>query len=184
MGRQAVRRLPRDRGMIPAAARWMTESGAQLAHVQQAWTTGRLAEVPIGRLWDVVRITDRLGRMTLARAAALGAPIGPVLEVPARGVVEVVVPPGTAAAWPALPWTTAAASGHLICPVPPMHRAGGRGRAPRHWLVPPVGPHLATDPDALCESVAAELLHRAITAELLRHDTYVHPDTTAKGDAR
>ncbi|MGW1666189.1 hypothetical protein [Streptomyces microflavus] len=170
--------------MTPAAALWMTESGARVAQIEQAWTSGTLAEVPIGHLWDVVRISDRLGRMALARAAALGAPIGPVLEVPARGVVEVIVPPGTAATWPALRWTRAASSGHLLCPVPPMHRAGGRGRRPRHWLVPPIGPHLTTDPDALCESVAAELLRRAITAELLRHDTYAHPDTTAEGDAR
>ncbi|MFD4020645.1 MULTISPECIES: hypothetical protein [Bacteria] len=162
--------------MTPDAARWMTEAGAQLAHLHRAWTTGALAEVPIGHLWDVVRITDRLGRLALARAAMLNAAIGPVLEVPARGVVEVVVPPGTAAAWPKMRGTCAVASGHLICPVPPMRRAGGGGRRPRHWLVPPTGPHYATDPDALCESVAVELLRYARAAELLRHDTYGHPD--------
>ncbi|MBD2829894.1 hypothetical protein ID875_21240 [Streptomyces globisporus] len=92
--------------MSPATtARWIIECGAPSEDLRRAWATGQLAQIPIGDRWDVVRITTQLGYAALRRVRQAGVPLGPVLETPARGAVEVLVapappPPGPISATP------------------------------------------------------------------------------------
>ncbi|MYV63572.1 hypothetical protein GTW37_34785 [Streptomyces sp. SID4931] len=145
--------------MTPATtARWIIESGAQTDHLHRAWATGQLAQIPIGDRWDVIRITAHLGYAALRRIRQRGILLGPVLETPARGAVEVLVAPGTAAAWPDLRNTRAVGSGMFLCPAPWVTTTarGPAARGYRAWIIPP-GPREPVDADALCEAVAAEL---------------------------
>ncbi|OII64296.1 hypothetical protein BJP40_00040 [Streptomyces sp. CC53] len=147
------------------AARWFIEAGAEARPLYQAWNRGAAADVPIGNLWDIVRVTSRLGADVIARVRRHGAELGPVLETPARGAVEFVVPPGTAATWPDLMGTIAAARGVLRCPPPHVTAASGlRSTGARRWIVPPLYAPATTDANALCEAVAAALMHRATAA--------------------
>ncbi|MFR9676896.1 hypothetical protein [Streptomyces sp. TR02-1] len=150
------------------ALEWATRSGAHEAEVNIAWRTGHAVSVPVGRCWEVVRATRTLGIDTVLRLQAHGLWLGPVLEVPPRGTVEILVPTGTARTWPALPGTVCTARGTMRSPAPYLTAAGGhRARCGRRWIVPPLLPAPATtDPDALCETAAAALAHAA----LLLHD--------------
>lgn len=141
---------------------WALEAGADRAALEAGWKIPTVVGVPVGATWDVVRITSGLGWTALARLRSISAPIGPVLETPVRGTIEVVVPTGTAAAWPAIPGTRAVARGVLWCP-PPHVTFVSRSRTlgGRCWIVPPGMGTDAADADMLCEAVAASLLHRA-----------------------
>ncbi|MFF8847979.1 hypothetical protein ACF08N_35620 [Streptomyces sp. NPDC015127] len=145
---------------IPAEA-WALDAGAAPVELAAAWTDGAAADVPIGTAWDVVRISRRLGYAALARIRCADAPIGPVLETPWREAVEVVVPRGTAAVWPAIPGTRPVARGTLRCPPPRITVASGlTSTGGRRWIVPPGHAAAVTDADTLCEEAAAALLHR------------------------
>ncbi|WP_037859663.1 hypothetical protein [Streptomyces sp. NRRL F-5065] len=147
------------------AARWFIEAGAEAGPLYRAWNRGAAADVPIGHLWDVVRVTTRLGTDVLARVRGIGAELGPVLETPVRSAVEFVVTPGTAATWPDMIGTRAAARGMLRCPPPHVTATSGlRSTGARRWIVPPSYVPATTDADALCEAVAAALVHRATAA--------------------
>lgn len=147
------------------AARWFIAAEAEAGPLYCAWNRGAAADVPIGHLWDVVRVTSQLGFDVLGRVRSCGAELGPVLETPARGAVEFVVAPGTAATWPDLIGTRAAATGVMRCPPPHVTVASGlRSTGARRWIVPPQYAPATTDADALCEAVAAALLHRASAA--------------------
>ncbi|MER6603816.1 MULTISPECIES: hypothetical protein [Streptomyces] len=147
------------------ATRWFIEAGAEAGPLCSAWNRGAAADVPIGHLWDVVRVTTRLGFDVLGRVRSIGAELGPVLETPARGAVEFVVTPGTARTWPDLMGTRATSRGVLRCPPPHVTVASGlRSTGARRWIVPPLYAPATTDADALCEAVAAALLDRASAA--------------------
>ncbi len=146
------------------AVRWFVEAGAPLAPLYRAWNAGAAADVPIGRRWEVVRVTSALGYDVLRRLRSMGAELGPVLDTPARAAVEFIVETGTAASWPPLTGTRAAATGVIRCPPPHMTvPAAVRSTGGRRWIVPPLYLHAAdtTDANALCEAVAAALMHRA-----------------------
>ncbi|MGW0785905.1 hypothetical protein [Streptomyces sp. NPDC002913] len=147
--------------MMPAAA-WFIAAGAQAEPLHRAWSSGGVADVPIGQLWDVVRLTTALGHDVLDRVRRIGSQVGPVLETPARGAVEYLVPRGTAATWPPMVGTRATGMGLLRCPSPGVTLSSGqRSTGRRSWIVPPLDVPSTTDADALCEAVAAALLHRA-----------------------
>ncbi|WP_326655684.1 hypothetical protein [Streptomyces sp. NBC_01750] len=149
--------------MMPTpAARWFIAAGAEVGPLYRAWNGGAAADVPIGQLWDVVRVTTRLGYEVLSRVRSISAEIGPVLDTPARSSLEFIVAPGTAASWPQMIGTRAAATGYMRCPPPHVTVASGlRSTGARRWIVPPLYAPATTDADALCEAVAAALLTRA-----------------------
>lgn len=146
------------------AARWFIEAGAEAGPLYRAWNQGAAADVPIGHLWDVVRVTTRLGVDAIARVRRIGGQVGPVVEMPVRSTVEFIVPPGTAATWPEMTGTRATARGMLRCPPPHVTQASGLRSIGGRWIVPPLYVPATTDADALCEAVAAALLHRATAA--------------------
>lgn len=141
------------------AARWFIAAGASTNTLYREWNRGAAAEVPTGQLWDVVRVTTRLGHDVLRQLDRIGAEIGPVLATPARGALEFWTPTGTAANWPQLIGTRATSRGYVLCPPPHMNRTTGlRSTGARQWIIPPLYAPATTDADALCEAVAASLL--------------------------
>ncbi|GGX36693.1 hypothetical protein [Streptomyces chryseus] len=168
MARANLRLVPRELGqrMNPAARRFI-EAGAASEPLYRAWRLGAAADVPIGQLWDVVRVTTRLGFDAVDRVRRAGVELGPVLDTPARGAVEFIVPPGTATTWPQMLGTRAVSTGILRCPPPHITLASGRGSTGgRRWIMPPLYAPATTDADALCEAVAGALFARA-TATLV-----------------
>jgi hypothetical protein len=148
---------------IDTAVSWAVAAGAHEAEVRRTWQVGRTAEIPTGRLWDVLRMTTRIGTDTLHRLKARDVRVGPILEVPARASLEILVPRGTSRVWPPLLNTVCVDRGAMRWPSPAMTVESGR-RAPcgRRWIVAP-SPHRqpATDADDLCETAAAALVHQA-----------------------
>ncbi|ONI48531.1 hypothetical protein [Streptomyces sp. IB2014 011-1] len=139
---------------------WAIDAGADPGALAAAWGAGRPAPIPIGRTWDIIRLSPSLGAQALARTRHLGR-VGPVLRTTASRTFEVVVPLGTAHSWPHLPGTCAVSSGALLCP-PPTATVGrpdtaGSGRL---WICSPLSGVDPTDPHALCEGAAAALARR------------------------
>lgn len=151
----------------PEAVAWATAAGAAVGDVLHAWRKGQAADVPIGSLWDVLRVTSTIGFGALDRLMSAAVLLGPILEVREIGVLEFVVPAGTATSWPALYGTTCVDHGNLRCPAPRVTIGAGRAQSGRSWLVPPVrvempltpAPQPWTDDDLLCEAVAAATAH-------------------------
>ncbi|MFI1831322.1 hypothetical protein ACH41E_33485 [Streptomyces sp. NPDC020412] len=138
-----------------AATRWALDAGANPVELVRDWSAGRATPVRIGTAWEVVRITTSVGREALARLRKQQFLVGPVLSIPARATLEVVVPLGTAASWPTLPeryrYVTATA-GTMLCPPPRRRPAGGR-----KWIAAPGSRPPMTDGHLLCEAVAATI---------------------------
>src|SRR6266550_4391802 len=84
------------------AVKWATAPGVPVGDVLHAWHTGHSVHVPIGRDWDVIRVTAHIGWDALARMRFAGHDFGPVVMNRPRQTLEIVVPTGSAAAWPAL----------------------------------------------------------------------------------
>ncbi|WP_051722764.1 hypothetical protein [Streptomyces albus] len=146
-----------------------TAAGAPAGTVGDAWRTGAAAEVPVGRTWDVLRVTATVGSDALNRLRCRNIALGPVLDVRPRGTVEFLVAPGLASYWPDLRCTVWADRGFVRWPAPSLSWATGRrARCGRSWVVPPSCPSPYTaDADALCEAVVASLLDRIHEAERL-----------------
>lgn len=147
----------------PSALSWAVATGAMAADIRAEWGAGRAADIPIGHLWDVLRVIRGTGASAFQRLQELGEPVGPVLEVPLRDTVEFLVPPGTAADWPPLPGTRCVERGFIRCPGPDRTRSSGRrASCGRRWIVSPTESTIpTTDADALVEAVTAALAHRA-----------------------
>ncbi|MFD3714249.1 hypothetical protein [Streptomyces sp. NPDC058677] len=128
---------------------WIRDSGASVTQTLAAWDQGQLAELPVGRGWDVVRMDRPRGWRTVQALRTAGAEIGPVLHSEAH--VEVLVPLGSVAEWDQDD-TTVVAEGELLR-VPPPAVVVPHTLNARSWIVPP-GTSL-TDGMALYEAFAS-----------------------------
>ncbi|GAB2872655.1 hypothetical protein [Streptomyces mayteni] len=142
---------------------WMMAAGAVEADVLTGWRWHQAVSVPVGRAWDVLRVSRSVGLAVLARLPWHVGAIGPVLEVPARDAVEFLVPPGTAATWPSRPVLRDAIcvglGGTSRFPAPALTLADGRrARCGRRWLTR-VEPHRTptTHAGGLLKCLLAEL---------------------------
>lgn len=141
---------------------WAVSAGAREADIVAAWGRGRAAEVPTGRLWDVVRVVRPIAFDAVRRLQERGTQLGPILEVPLREALEFIVPVGTLATWPPLPGTTCVKSGNIRCPAPHLNRAREqRATCSRRWIVPVSSAAPITDSDELAEAVTAATVRRA-----------------------
>ncbi|MEV0505278.1 hypothetical protein AB0I84_47950 [Streptomyces spectabilis] len=129
----------------PAALTWLTEAKADVRGALAAWDRGDLAPIPVGHAWDVVRLPQRLGWLTIRRLRATHALLGPVLHTETH--VLVLIPPGAAGSW-AAPQATTLVRGDYIAAPDPATTAPLTLRA-RSWIVAPTAPLLLTDPGAL-----------------------------------
>ncbi len=165
--------------------KWAVHAGLRDAAELMAWIEGAVGvtvTVPIGARWDVIRLSASLGFSALALLRADGHAFGPVLETTYEdhgsqcpkgpGRVDIVVPAGTAEAWPVVDPTLCAAvdSGLWRCPSPsvgPSQRVHGR-----RWVTAPGGAVPYTDPTALAERVATAMAsyrrHRDSSGEPVR----------------
>jgi hypothetical protein len=148
-----------------SALSWAVEAGAHGDDARERWRWNRAVEVPVGRLWEVVRVTRSFGATAVPRLRREKEPLGLVLEVPLRGAVEFLVPCGTADGWPCLPGTVAVREGVMRWPAPEASVASGRrALCGRRWLVSPAAADwLTTDSDALCEATTAAIVRLALT---------------------
>lgn len=127
---------------------------------------GRLDSGPeMDLTYDVVRISDVIGGDVLGRLYERGVALGPVWKTRARGVIEIVVPRGTAANWPHADtqWVECARPQRAQWPSP---TGAGRSR----WIAAPhdAGRPPVTDPDAVAEAVTAAIVRIRITRAALR----------------
>lgn len=152
----------RRRAPAEPALSWAVAAGASADTVRGAWSTGWSAEVPVGRLWEVVRVNRAYGLLALERLRHREVRLGLVLEVLPRATVEFLVPVGSARSWPPLLLAPCADAGTMSWPPPNAAPwTGLRSVCGRRWLaVPPVGRALTTDADALCEAIGSALAHR------------------------
>ncbi|GGO90600.1 hypothetical protein GCM10012280_36490 [Wenjunlia tyrosinilytica] len=140
-------------GAIVNGAEWLASCASVPADVFAAWNGGRLAHVPAGVNWQIVRAIKPLGLDAVVRMCASKHHLGPVLLTMRDGVVEFLVAPGTVDGWD-LPGTTVdSLSRTLYCPHP--HVVPLRAVEGRTWLVPPDGTGGLTDGDLLYEALAA-----------------------------
>lgn len=112
---------------------WIKRTGASVDETLAAWKDGRLAELPVGRAWDVVRIPTFEGWEVVRQLCALRVALGPVLHTQLG--VEVLVPVGSAEDWDC-PGSTVLIVGDTIDVPHPRsslrtRRTQGRGSVPR-----------------------------------------------------
>ncbi|WP_234347968.1 hypothetical protein [Streptomyces specialis] len=157
-----------------SALSWAVQSGVCGDEARMRWRLGRAVEVPVGTLWEVVRVSRPVATGAIERLRHDGVALGLALEVPSNGSVEFVVPCGTAQSWPPVPETGTVVDGLMRWPAAKVSVANGqRTMCGRQWLVSPVvADALTTDGDALCEAVVASLAHLAF-AELPEFATTV-----------
>ncbi|MET8677945.1 hypothetical protein ABZW18_10210 [Streptomyces sp. NPDC004647] len=127
------------------AAAYPLPSGLVLA--QWAGADG-LAELPLGRPFDLVRVSHGLGRRVVADLLAGGdATLGPVLWCGPRSRFEFLVPGGTAQNWLPLPGTRCVGKGSVLrCPMAHSVASPQVSGDNRTWVVPPDGSGQLTDP--------------------------------------
>ncbi|MGY0056576.1 hypothetical protein ACWY4P_08445 [Streptomyces sp. LZ34] len=144
----------RGRGTVETtAADWLLSSvGEEPGRVRVQWASGDgLADLPVGPLFDLVRMSEGTGMAVVQALRRRDAVVGPVMLATASHVLSFLVPPGSAREWKA--WlqgtghgrrraVAAAGPGRVLrCPRPGCVRQG------HIWLVRPGGP--LTDSRAL-----------------------------------
>ncbi|WP_320780223.1 hypothetical protein [Streptomyces sp. CRN 30] len=132
---------------------WIRQTGASVTSALTAWDQGDLAEAPVGKAWDIVRLHLALGWAAITVMRHAGTPVGPVLHTP-HGV-EVLVPVGAADHW-GLPESGVLTAGTVIT-VPHPTTVAPRTRRGHSWIVSPHEGGPLTDVDLLYERYAVAL---------------------------
>ncbi|ADI11647.1 hypothetical protein SBI_08529 [Streptomyces bingchenggensis BCW-1] len=136
---------------------WVQDSGASISAVLLAWEHGKLAELPVGTAWDVVRLEQPAGWEAIRLLQKMGLPLGPVLY--AHLAVEIPVPVHAADGWDLHGATVLGAGETLLVPharIVAPHTQHGRS-----WIIPPNHQRLLTDPDDLYGAYFAALAKAA-----------------------
>lgn len=129
--------------------------------LRQLWNTWRTGAVRVEGA-DVVRISGAISAEVLQGLRARGVTRGPILANGPRRCIELVVPRGTAAAWPDLPGTRCVKDAVIRCPAPQVTAISGLAVDGRAWIRPPdAAPMTSDDAAALAEAVATALVRRA-----------------------
>lgn len=124
---------------------WATRAGVPIGDALAPWLAAELLAIPVGASWDVLRMAAEPAHDAVNALLAGGEEFGPFLETEQLGgVLEFVVPRGSAAAWVSLDGTWCTARGALRCP-PPWCTGSVEGR---RWIVAPPVP-VVTDVSAL-----------------------------------
>lgn len=78
-------------------------AGATLDEVTAVWSDfpGASVMLPVGRAFDVIEVSETVGRRALVRLERMGLPLGPVIVTP-EGRAHFLVAPGAAAELPGL----------------------------------------------------------------------------------
>ncbi|MFE1931784.1 hypothetical protein [Streptomyces sp. NPDC056669] len=126
------------------AAEWLLAASDDPGRVRLQWASGTgLADLPVGPVFDLVRMCDDIGTAVIQALRRRDA-AGPVMRATASHVLSFLVPPGSAAEWKG--WlagtayarrraVAAAGPGRVLrCPRPGCVRQG------HVWLIRPGGP--------------------------------------------
>ncbi|QKV91165.1 hypothetical protein HUT19_04935 [Streptomyces sp. NA02950] len=126
------------------AADWLLSGSEDPGRVRLQWASGSgLADLPVGPLFDLVRMADDIGAAVIQALQRRDAATGPVMLATASHVLSFLVPPGSAAEWKT--WlagtayarrrsVAAAGPGRILrCPRPGCVRQG------HVWLIRPGG---------------------------------------------
>lgn len=126
------------------AADWLLSASEDPGLTRLQWASGNgLADLPVGTVFDLVRMADDIGTAVIQALQRRDAATGPVMLATTSHVLSFLVPPGSAAQWKA--WLagtaytrrrTVAAAGPgriLRCPRPGCVRQG------HVWLIRPGG---------------------------------------------
>lgn len=128
---------------------WISESGASVSQTLARWAEGLLAELPVGKGWDVVRMDPPHGWRTVRALHNAGVAIGPVLHNADH--VDVFVPTGSVEDWDQ-EGASVVGAGSMVH-VPPPAVVAPHTLLARSWIVPPSA--TLTDGTALYEAFAA-----------------------------
>jgi hypothetical protein len=136
---------------IAAAAHWLAAASSESAQVNSDWQEWGLALMPVGRLWDVVKVLAVDEGSEMAAAGFMGCGIdGPVILDPHSGVHYLLVPRGTAETW-SVPGTECLGDAcYLGVPFPSRLSPPGC-----HWVIPPDGSGVLVDPQRLHAALEA-----------------------------
>ncbi|MGO4748131.1 hypothetical protein AB4212_05745 [Streptomyces sp. 2MCAF27] len=110
-----------------------------------AWEHGDLAELPVGKAWDAVRLEQPAGWYAIRLLQKMNLPLGLVLY--ARHTVEVLVPVHAADGWD-LPGATVLGAGKTLL-VPHPRFVAPDTKQGRSWIVAPNHLPVLTDADDL-----------------------------------
>ncbi|AQW55312.1 hypothetical protein ACIQPP_05690 [Streptomyces violaceusniger] len=126
-------------GFLPIE--WLKGTGISMSNVAYDWATGQLAEIPIGKVWDVVRVPRTEGWEVVRQLRVMCAPIGPVLHT--EDAVEFLVPVGSADDWD-LPDSSVLQVGAILhAPHPAV--VAPHTRNAKSWIVAPRAENVLTD---------------------------------------
>ncbi|OIV37911.1 hypothetical protein BIV57_08630 [Mangrovactinospora gilvigrisea] len=132
---------------------WLMSASEQPGLILADWAGDGRSQLPAGRLFDVVGLSNSVGTEAIEQLQRAGAAVGPVLESSPGGELKFLVPPGTAKRWLEfdVPASSVASHGDVLeCPMPGATRWG------RTWLYPPDGSGTLTDVDALRVAVVGK----------------------------
>ncbi|MFF7176832.1 hypothetical protein [Streptomyces pseudovenezuelae] len=125
------------------------------AGLLQSWRASRAPFVRVVGV-EVLRVGDVIAPDVLAVLREWGIPTGPVLINVPRRCVEVLVPLGSSATWPPLPYTRCVPTALMRCPAPDITRDSARWREGRTWAMPP-----GAGPETTSAAVLAEIVPEA-----------------------
>ncbi|MER7762481.1 hypothetical protein [Streptomyces sp. NPDC097619] len=130
---------------VKAAVDWLAQVAPDPDACRWEWERNPLGVVllPAGRRWDVLILPGDLGRPALEVMDLLAPRPGPVLADFGEERLGFFVPPGTAARWVGTGVRGAGGGTWIVVPHP------GRDTGGMHWVVPPDGSGLLTDPVVL-----------------------------------
>ncbi|MES4901572.1 MULTISPECIES: hypothetical protein [unclassified Streptomyces] len=140
-------------GTAASPTQWIQDAGASVSKTLLAWEHDKLAPLPVGKAWDVVRLPQPAGWATIRMMRKMGAPLGPVLH--AHFSVEVPVPVHSADGWE-LPGASVLTAGETLL-IPGLEIVAPVTRQGRSWIVVPSHPLILTDPDDLYGAYFAAL---------------------------
>ncbi|MFJ8855222.1 hypothetical protein [Streptomyces sp. NPDC102437] len=127
------------------AVDWVRACGADVGETLRAWQSGQLAELPIGRAWDVVRLPCQEGWEVVRHMDTIESPLGPVLLHTPMGV-HFFVAVDAANDWD-LPNASVLGPGEVLL-VPNPSVVAPHTQDSRTWIVAPrIEPRLADAAD-------------------------------------
>ncbi|WP_328876376.1 hypothetical protein OHT76_43605 [Streptomyces sp. NBC_00287] len=133
---------------------WLASAHSSPAVVHREWSSAaRLALIPLGRLFEAVRIAAAGAHHVFAshdpsvvsRRLARHLQGGPVVHDPEGGRYYALVPPGTAANWRAPAAQCLGEGTYLGVPRPDLTELD-EGTLASYWAVPMIGPGKLCDP--------------------------------------
>lgn len=139
--------------MSVSPAEWLAKADPDPEHAKRWLSSARILLLPLGRLWDVVKVP----RLRGLAAVEMGVD-GPVIHDPAGQAVFFLVPVGTAIVWDVDGTVCLGDACYLATPVPVVKTPPGP-----HWLQAPDGSGQLVDPETLRDALTAVSMQSTVS---------------------